>query len=144
VPRVENLFALTALAYLAAGLYVGTYSGFVVLVGQTQVPGLRFQVLFYGVAALFGVFAFLNSIGYIIQLSPTATKWHFWLSFVGVALCFIGGAIFRFGAENAKEPWTLGVNAIVFSVGAGLLAFLPVQLWFAFDLVRAVLRLKTS
>jgi hypothetical protein len=66
------------------------------------------------------------------------------LSFVGVTLCFIGGAIFRFGAEDAKEPWTLGVNAIVFSVGAGLLAFLPVQLWFAFDLVRAVLRLKTS
>jgi energy-converting hydrogenase Eha subunit E len=144
VPRVENLFALAALAYLAIGLYTGTYAGFEVLVGKTQVPGLRFQVLFYGVAALFGVFAFLNSIGYIIQLSPTVMIWHFWLSFVGVTLCFIGGAIFRFGAENAKEPWTLGVNAIAFSVGAGLLAFLSVQLWLALDLVRAVLRLKTS
>jgi hypothetical protein len=144
VPRVENLFALAALAYLAVGLYTGTYSGFEVLVGQTQVPSLRFQVLFYGVAALFGGFAFLNSIGYIIQLSPTVMTWHFWLSFVGVTLCFIGGAIFRFGAENAKEPWTLGVNAIAFSVGVGLLAFLSVQLWLAFDLVRAVLRLKTS
>ena len=144
MPRVENLFALTALAYLAAGLYAGTYSGFVVLVGQTQVPGLRFQVLFYGVAALFGVFAFLNSIGYIIQLSPTATKWHFWLSFVGVALCFIGGAIFRFGAENAKEPWTLGVNSIALLVIGGLFMFLSVQVWFAFDLARAVFNLRKS
>jgi len=101
-------------------------------------------VPFYGVAALFGVFAFLYSIGYIIPLSPTLAKWHFWLSFVGVALCIAGGAIFWFGAEKAKEPWTVGVNLIAFSVIAGLLTFLPVQLWFAFDLARAVLRLSKS
>ena len=141
VPRVENLFALTAFAYLGLGLLTGTYPGFVILIGQTQTPGLRFQVAFYGAAALFGFFAFLDSIGYIVQLSPTVTKWHFWLSFVGVTLCFIGGAIFRFGAENAKEPWTLGVNSIFFSVAAGTVAFLSAQVWFAFDLAHAVLKM---
>lgn len=144
MPRVENLFAATALAYLAVGLFTGTYSGFIVLVGQIQVPGLRFQVIFYGVAALFGVFAFRYSIGYILPLSPTMAKWHFWLSFVGVALCIGGGAIFRFGAENAKEPWTLGVNSIALTVVGGLLMFLSVQVWFAFDLARAVFSLRKS
>jgi hypothetical protein len=144
VPRVENLFALAALAYLAVGLYTGPYSGFVVSVGQTQVPGVCFQVVFYGVAALFRVFALLSSIGYITQLSPTVMTWHFCLSFVGVALCVIGGAIFRFGSESAKEPWILGANAIAFSVGAGLLAFVSGQLWLACGLFRAVVRLKTS
>jgi len=88
-PRLghENLYEATALAYFALGLFTGTYSGFTVLVGRTQVPGLRLQVPIYGVAALFGVFAFLNSIGYIIPLSPTMAKWHFWLSFVGVTRC---------------------------------------------------------
>jgi protein-S-isoprenylcysteine O-methyltransferase Ste14 len=96
------------------------------------------------IAALFGVFAFLYSIGYIIPLSPTMSLWHFWLSFVGATLVIMGGAIFWFGARNAKEPWTVGVNSIVFSIAAGLLAFLSVQLWFAFDLARAVLRLSKS
>jgi hypothetical protein len=144
MPRVENLFAATASGYLAVGLFTGTYSGFEVLVGQTQIPGLRFQVTFYGVAALFGVFAFLYSIGYILPLSPTMAKWHFWLSFVGVALCVAGGAIFRLGAENAKEPWTLGVNSIALSVIGGLFMFLSVQVWFAFDLARAAFNLRKS
>lgn len=142
--RIPNLFAATALAYLAVGLFTGRYSGFIVLVRQIQVPDLRFQVIFYGIAGLFGVFAFLYSIGYIIPLSPTMSKWHFWLSFFGVALCIAGGAIFRFGVENAKEPWTLGMNLIAFSLITGLLMFLPVQLWFAFDLARAVLKLRSS
>jgi hypothetical protein len=144
VPRVENLFAMTSLAYLALGLFTGTYSGFIVFVGPRQVPSLRFQVVFYGVAALFGLFAFLYSTGYIIPLSPLMAKWHFWLSFVGVSLFITGGAIFWFGAENAKEPWTLGVNSIGFSIIGGLFAFLSVQVWFAFDLARAVLRLSKS
>jgi hypothetical protein len=46
-------------------------------------------------------------------------KWHFWLSFVGVTLCIAGGAILRFGAENAKEPWTLGMNSIALAVVGG-------------------------
>lgn len=144
MPRGENLFAATALAYLALGLYTGSYSAFTVLVAQRQVPGLRLQVPFYCFAAFFGVFAFLYSVGYIIPFSPLMAKWHFWLSFVGVTLCITGEAIFRFGAENAEEPWTWGVNLIAFSVITGLLAFVPVQLWFAFDLARAVLSLRKS
>jgi hypothetical protein len=144
MPRVENLFAATALAYLALGLYTGSYSAFTVLVAQRQVPGLRLQVPFYCFAALFGMFAFLYSIGYIIPFSPLMAKWHFWLSFVGAGLCIAGGAVFWFGAENAKDPWTWGVNTIVFSVAGGLLMFLSVQLWFAFDLARAVLNLRKS
>jgi hypothetical protein len=61
-------------------------------------------------------------------------RWHFWLSLVGVVLCATGAAIFWFGAEHAKEPWTWGVNLIAFSWITGILIFLPVQLWFAFDL----------
>jgi hypothetical protein len=144
VLRVQNLFAMTSLALLTGGIFASMVSsGFAVIVGQRQAFGLRLQVPLFGIATLFSLFAFLYSIGYI-PFSPTMAKWHFWLSLVGVALCITGGAIFRFGAENAKEPWTWGVNSIAFSVIAGLLTFLSVQVWFAFDLARAVLRLSKS
>jgi hypothetical protein len=144
VLRIQNLFAMTSLALLAGGIFASMMSsGFTLILGQRRGFGLGYQVPLFGIAALFSVFAFLYSIGYI-PFSPTMAKWHFWLSLVGVALCIAGAVIFRFAAENAKEPWTVGVNSIVVSVFAGLFAFLPVQLWFAFDLARAVLRLSKS
>jgi hypothetical protein len=142
--RIQNLFALTSLVLLAGGIALSmTSSGLTVIAGHRHGFALGFQVPLFGVAAIFGMFAFLYSIGYI-PFNPTMPKWHFWLSLVGVALCIIGALIFRFGAENAKEPWTLGVNSIVFSVVVGLLAFFSVQLWFAVDLTRAVLSMRRS
>jgi hypothetical protein len=149
MPRVQNLFAATALALIALGIFAsipsrsGVPSGFDVLIGGKNGFGLSLEVPLFGMAALFGVFAFLYSIRYI-PFSPTMAKWHFWCSLVGVALCITGGAIFRFGARALLAWGSLGVSSIAFSVVAGLLMFLAVQFWFAFDLTRAVLSLRKS
>jgi hypothetical protein len=149
MPRVQNLFAATALALIALGIFAsipsrsGVPSGFDVLIGGKSGFGLSLEVPLFAMAALFGVFAFLYSIRYI-PFSPTMAKWHFWCSLVGVALCITGGAIFRFGAHALLALGSLGVNLMAYTLIAGLLTFLSVQLWFVFDLTRAFLSLRNS
>jgi hypothetical protein len=57
---------------------------------------------FYCIAALFGVFAFLHSIGYI-PFTSAMTRWHFWLSFVSVLVCFSGAATFYWYASRITD-----------------------------------------
>jgi hypothetical protein len=122
--RIQNLFAVASLLFLSPGLLASQIAstGFTFQIGQRRGFGLSLEVPFYCIATLFGAFAFLYSIGYI-PFNPMMARWHFWLSLVGVVLCVTGAAIFWFGAEHAKEPWTWGVNLIAFSWITGILIF---------------------
>jgi hypothetical protein len=146
MPKVQNLFAATALVLIVLGLLasMAAPSSFDVLIGEKRGFGLSLQLPLFGMATLFGLFAFLYSIGYTLPFSPIMAKWHFWCSLLGVALLITGGAILRFAITNPNGPRPFGLNSIVFSVIAGLLTFLSVQVWFACDLARAVLSLRKS
>ena len=143
MPRVQTLFAATTLALIALGLFASVSSGFDFLIGEKRGFGFSLEVPIFGMAALFCGFAFVYSIRYI-PFSLTMAKWHFWGSIVGVTLCIIAVATFKFGARALLVLGSLGVKLVVFSVITGLLTFLSVQVWFAFDLTRAVLSLRKS
>ena len=147
--RTQNLFAFAAVGLLAFGLIVsqfGSPGGFTI---GTQNRGYAFghEMPLYCIAALFAVFAFLHSIGYI-PFSATMARWHFWLSLVSVLVCFAGAAIFHWYAsrttDTADTTLGLGGNLVAASFVAGLLTFVAVQLWFAVDLARALWKMHAA
>src|ERR1700744_4816488 len=83
--------------------------------------------------------AFLYSIGYI-PFTSAMTRWHFWLSFVSVLVCFSGAAIFyRYVSSITDTTDTrLGPGGMLLaaSFAAGLVTFVSMQLWFTVDLAR--------
>jgi hypothetical protein len=145
MPRTQTLFAGSALLVLLLGLLASRLtSGFSLQVGHQRAGiGLGFDPLFYCVAAFLAVVAALYTIEYI-PFSPIMMRWHFWMSLAGLALCVTGAAIFWFGVVNAVAPWRWGLNLIAFSFIAGVMSFVSVQLWFVFDLTRAILNMHKS
>jgi hypothetical protein len=107
------------------------------------------EMPFYCIAALFGIFAFLYSIGYI-PLSATMARWHFWLSVVSVVVCIAGAATFSWYVEYAERARIVDTNIgtggtlVAVSFAAGLLTFVSMQLWFAVDLARALVKMRTA
>ncbi len=95
MPRVENLSAITSMALLIAGVLLPHFapnSGWSMTWRGTGY-GFSYQMPCYGIASLFGVFAFLYSIGYI-PFDKTVAQWHFWLSLGSVILCAAEWTIF--------------------------------------------------
>jgi hypothetical protein len=76
--RIQNLFAVASLLFLSLGLLASRIAstGFTFQIGQRRGFGLSLEVPFYCIAALFGAFAFLYSIGYI-PFNPMMARWHF-------------------------------------------------------------------
>jgi magnesium-transporting ATPase (P-type) len=136
--RVRNCFIAFAVSLLACGPFVST-PGLDILIGQWQ-GGLHLQILLYGVAALCVAFSVLYSIKRI-PFDPTMAKWHFWYSLCGVVLCIVASVIFWSETKRAGQPAAVEANLFALAVVAGLLMFLSVQLWFVFDLTRAVFKL---
>jgi hypothetical protein len=104
---------------------------------------------FYCIAALFCVFAFLYSIGYI-PFNSTMARWHFWLSLVSVVICIAGAAIFSWYVEYAERTKIVdtkigtGGMLLAASFAAGLLTFVSMQLWFTADLARALWKMHAT
>jgi hypothetical protein len=79
MPRVENLSAITSIALLIAGVLLPHFapnSGWSMTWRGTGY-GFSYQMPCYGIASLFGVFAFLYSIGYV-PFDKAVAQWHFW------------------------------------------------------------------
>ncbi|QNI34557.1 hypothetical protein H7849_12055 [Alloacidobacterium dinghuense] len=134
--RVQNLFALSSVAFLAFGFVLSKVpgaAGITLAISGHRGYGIASQTPLYLIGTLFGLFAFFYSIGYL-SFNQTMAHWHFALSVLGVLLIIIGWALF----PNAN------INLIVASIAVGLLFFLSAQLWFAFDITRAVVHLLGS
>jgi hypothetical protein len=147
--RIQNLCALTTIGLLALGLGVSQFRSQTELVIQSESHGYAFrkEMPFYCIAALFGVFAFLYSIGYI-PFTSAMTRWHFWLSFVSVLVCFSGAAIFyRYVSSITDTTDTrLGPGGMLLAAffAAGLVTFVSMQLWFTVDLARALWKMHAT
>jgi hypothetical protein len=149
--RVQNLFAVAAIGLLAFGLLASKFAsqtGFAIHTGaHSRAYGFSNQMPLYCMAALFAGFAFLYSMGYI-PFSSTMMRWHFWLSLVSVVLCVAGWAIFSWYAEYAERIAETkvgqGGTLLAASFVAGLLTFPSMQLWFAIDLARAILKMRKA
>jgi hypothetical protein len=146
--RAQNLFAVAAIGLLAFGLLASksaTQTEFVIQAGANN-RGYEFsnQMPLYCMAALFAGFAFLYSIGYI-PFTPAMAKWHFWLSLASVVLCGAGWEIFSWYAKYAERiaDTKVGPGGMLLAASfvAGLLTFASMQLWFAIDLARAILKM---
>lgn len=131
---VQSLFALSSVAFLAFGFVLSKVPGAGITLAISGHRGYGFgsQTPLYLIGALFGLFAFLYSIAYI-PYSSTMARWHCALSIIGVLLVIIGWSLFVSEFAN--------INLIGTSIIVGLLAFLSVQIWFAIDMTRALVRL---
>lgn len=146
--RTDNLFGLAAIGLIALGLLasqLNAQTGFMVLpVGATHGYGIGMQAPIYFLAALFCIFAFLYSIGYI-PFSPTMVTWHFWVSFGSVLVCILGAASFVGFAFGMTEPHLGPAGTLVAATFVlGILTFVSMQAWFAVDLARAILKMHSA
>lgn len=147
--RIQNLCALTTIGLLALGLVIAKFGPQTGLVIQSDSHSYAFsqEMPFYCIAAIFGVFAFLYSIGYI-PFTSAMTRWHFWLSLVSVLVCFAGGAIFYWYASRITDTTDtrlgLGGTLLAASFAAGLLTFVSMQVWFTVDLARALWKMHAT
>jgi len=71
-------------------------------------------------------------------------RWHFWLSLLGFASFIAGAAAFRGIAFKIPQPGQAIVNLVGLCLIAGAILFSSAQVWFAFGLVRAVLRMRPA
>jgi hypothetical protein len=151
--RTQHLFAFTTIGLLALGLLASQFGSqpHLTIQAGAQNRGYAFssEMPFYCIAALFGLFAFLYSIGYI-PFNSTMARLHFWLSLISVAVCIAGAAIFSWYVEYAERTkivdTELGTSGMLLaaSFAAGLLTFVSMQLWFAVDLARALFKMHTA
>lgn len=144
--RTQNLFALAAIGVLGFGLLLSQFGSQsdLVITTPSRSYALSVETPLYCIAALFGAFAFLYSIGYI-PFSSTMAKWHFWLSLVSVFLCVAGAAIISwYLSGTADTKIGIGGNLVAVSFLAGLLTFVSMQLWFAVDLLRALFKIRPA
>jgi hypothetical protein len=112
-------------------------------VGKTSF-GLSWETPLYGVAALFGLFACLYSIGYI-PFDARLVQWHFWLSLGCVVWCVIGEVVFYMAVRGETTPQLgTGGQALALSFLATIPIFLATQLLFAFALVRALIKMRLA
>ena len=104
-----------------------------------------FQTPCYGIAALFCLFACLNTIGYI-PYDRITVQWHFWLS-VGSVVLFIAWFVWlRAAAQHSVTAPSLGASGTILAVLflSSVPIFLIAQAWFVIGLVRAILRMRHS
>jgi hypothetical protein len=149
--RAQNLFAVAAIGLLAFGLLASKFASqteFVIQAGaNNRGYGFSNQMPLYCMAALFAGFAFLYSIGYI-PFSSIMMRWHFWLSLVSVVLCVAGWAIFSWYSEYAERiaDTKVGPGGMLLAASfvAAVLTFVSMQLWFAIDLARAILKMRKA
>jgi len=147
--RMNNLFAFAALALLLVGLAIGpggvitrhdaTAESMAIHWGRVTYA-TSMQVPCNGVAALFCIFAFVYSIGYI-PLSSTTAHWHFWLSLAAVPLFAAGWTGFSILAKGTMYEG-LPVTLVAVSLLGSILVFLFAQAWFAVGLTRALLKMR--
>lgn len=107
--KADTLFSVAGIAALGLGL-IARYGilgeGFTI---YSSFPSRHVSYAFpmetpcYGIAALFCLFAFVYSIGYI-PFSRTIVEWHTWLSIGGVLLVAAGFAGFDILARRS-ETW---------------------------------------
>jgi hypothetical protein len=144
--RVANLCVITGVVLLAAGVlmpYLTPGTG-----GSLHWRGIGYgfswQTPCYGLAALFSLFAFLYSIGYL-PFDKTVARWHFWLSLGCVVLFVLGMVIFYVTVRGGTTP-KLGVAGTAFAVSvlASIPIFVVTQLFFAVALVRALMKMHPA
>lgn len=143
--RVDHLFSIASIVALGFGLiakYVMPERGFTITSPQhTYFFSPRTPC--YGIAALFALFAFLYSIGYI-PFSRTMMQWHFWLSMSAVALFatgFAGLCILTRDTKLAPSKLELPGTFVALSLLTSISIFLFAQVWFAVGLTRSFLRM---
>lgn len=145
MPKIQDLFASSGMLLLAAGMVASRLkplAGLTVQTGsQSRGFALGFETPLYFVATLFGLFAFLYSIGYI-PFSPAMPRWHFSLSALSVLTCTLCAVLFRLYLPRlADGKIGLAGQSVAISFVGCTLIFVCVQTWFAVDLVRAVLKM---
>jgi hypothetical protein len=144
--RVANLCVITGIFLLAAGIlipYLMPNTGWSLHWRGTGY-GFSWQMPCYGLAALFSLFAFLYSISYL-PFDKTVAQWHFWLSLGCVMLYASGQGFFYMAMRDGTVP-QLGLKGTVIALSflASVPVFLATQLLFAFELVRAVVKLHPA
>jgi hypothetical protein len=147
--KAQNLFAVAAIGLLALGLLASKFAQQTGLTITTRSRTFMCSndMPLYCIAAFFAAFAFLYSIGYI-PFSPIMMRWHFWLSLVSVVLCVAGWAIFSWYSEHAERiaDTKVGPGGMLLAASfvAAVLTFVSMQLWFAIDLARAILKMRKA
>ncbi len=142
--RVDNLFVIAALALLVLGLALGPagLSQSMAITNPRASYAFFLQTSCNAVAALFCLFAFLYSVGYI-PFGSTMARWHFWLSLAGVVLCAAGWTRFSVLARG-ETSGGLPVTLVGISLFASVLIFFFAQAWFAVGLTRALLKMRQT
>ena len=144
--RVASLFAIVGLLFAVLGLATTRQRSFdATITHGTTAYVISPQFFLYGIAALYCASACLDSIGYF-PIDKTLAQWHFWLSTVAVAL-FIGGFLWlRSLGQHPAPTQNLGVEGTVMAISflSSIPIFLIAQLWFAVELLRAILRMRRS
>lgn len=148
MPRIRTLFAIVSAAWFLIGLLMPHFApsqGVTITTPHaTSAVFYSPQVPCYDLAALFAVFACLYSLG-SIRFSRTLMHWHFWLTFGSVLLAAAGFLMFCIVAEKNPGHSLFGPLAITLTLfAASIPIFLGTQLWFAIDLVRALVTVRHS
>ena len=144
--RVTYLCGITGIVLLAAGVLVPYLMPNMAwsLHWRGRAYGFSWQVPCYGLAVLYSLFAFLYSIGFL-RFDATVAQWHFWLC-LGCIVLYVSGQAFFDQAMRDDAAHQLGLKgtAIAVSFIASIPVFLALQVLFAFELVRALVKLRAA
>jgi hypothetical protein len=141
--RGDSLFAMASLILLILGLVLRINSpmqSISINLSKHTAYALSLQTPCYGIAALFCLFAFLYSIGYI-PFNKTITQWHFWLSVTSIALFILG---FIGLGTLGQKVLIQGIpqKVVLLSFLTSLPIFLFGQAFFAIGLTRSLLKMR--
>jgi hypothetical protein len=146
--RPSELFATCAIALLLAGLALPRFTVFYRVFVDVSIHDTYYALFaktpLFGLAALFGVFAFVYSI-WILRISQSAAIWHFWLSIIGVVLFFSEFVVFAVSSPpTSASSLSRLQTAAMFGTFLACVVFLAGQLVFVTNLVLALTRAKRT
>lgn len=143
--KTPSVFAIAAVVVLVVGIAIANTSNSprLLIPGRFSTIAYPAEVLNYFLAAAFCVIALIESC-FTIPLSKTMVGWHCWLS-IGSAVLFLFGmglwCISMYRPPDLMQRFQL---AIVVPLIVGIPVFILAQAWFCGDLVRALLKMRSS
>jgi hypothetical protein len=143
--KVSNLFAIAATLMLVLGLvsnHVPNCAGLSFPIGKARY-GFPLQMYCNAFAALFCLFSFVYSIGFI-RFGRTISLWHFWVSASTVLVLAIAIAVWvrHVPADAGGDLGTTGA-ILALSALASLPIFVLAQLGFCAEFIRALAHLRS-
>ena len=144
MPRIQTLFAITSVLCAGLGLVCTRFARYLGVALWHR--GFSLDTFCYGCAALFCLFAFVYSTGYL-PIHRVAAQWHLVLTWAGLILFVIGFASFvTVGsrppamAQSGERTGVSLIPALGFFVGP--LVFLLGQALFVVSLLVAMARMR--